>query len=240
VSAGLPAHLTAPAKLTLQLRVVGIRSDGYHLIEAEMVSLDLSDVIELGEGAGTRYVGPHAPVGGAIDDDLVGRALAMVGRTASATVTKNIPSGAGLGGGSSDAAAVLRWAGSDDLDAAARLGADVPFCVVGGRALVRGIGEQVEPLDHEDRTFTLLTPEVHCSTPAVYRRWDDLGGPTGENANDLMAAALSVAPELELARRELWEATGVEPRLAGSGSTWFVEGSFAGPGRVVTRTVDRD
>ena len=58
------------------------------------------------------------------------------------------------------------------------LGADVPFCLVGGRARVTGIGEVVEPLPSSRCTFTLLTPPVHCSTPAVYRAWDDLGGPT--------------------------------------------------------------
>ena len=59
---------------------------------------------------------------------------------------KRIPSGAGLGGGSADAAAVLRWAGVTDLEVAARLGADVPFCLVGGRARVTGVGEAVAPL----------------------------------------------------------------------------------------------
>ena len=94
--------------------------------------------------------------------------------------------------GSADAAAILRWAGFDDVEAAARLGADVPFCVLGGRARVTGIGEGVEPLPYEDRTFTLLTPPVHCATAAVYRAWDDLGGPEGPNGNDLEPAALAV------------------------------------------------
>ena len=74
------------------------------------------------------------------------RALAAVGRRAHVRLDKRIPVGAGLGGGSADAAAVLRWAGCDDLAVAASLGADVPFCLVGGRARVTGIGEVVEPL----------------------------------------------------------------------------------------------
>lgn len=235
----LPARLVAPAKLTLGLRVLGRRPDGLHLIEAEMVSLDLSDIIELDVGRGTRYVGPFAPREGMGDQDLVQRALDAAHRGAVAVITKRIPAGAGLGGGSSDAAAVLRWAGVEDLGVAARIGADVAFCLVGGRARVTGIGERVEPLAHEARTFTLLTPQIHCSTPDVYRRWDELGGPTDAGGNDLLPAALSVAPGLADARNELREASGLEPRLAGSGSTWFVEGSFAGPGLVVTRTVDR-
>jgi len=239
MTGALPSRLVAPAKLTLGLRVVGVRSDGLHLIDAEMVSLDLADTIELDVGRGTSYVGPFAPRGGMADQDLVQRALDVSHRSAAAVITKRIPAGAGLGGGSSDAAAVLRWAGVDDLDVAARVGADVAFCLIGGRARVTGIGDQVEPLAHECRTFTLLTPPIHCSTPEVYRRWDELGGPTDEGGNDLLPAALSVAPALAGARRALREVSGLEPRLAGSGSTWFVEGDFAGPGRVVTRTVDR-
>jgi 4-diphosphocytidyl-2-C-methyl-D-erythritol kinase len=150
---------------------------------------------------------------------------------------KRIPSGAGLGGGSADAAAVLRWAGWRDVAGAAVLGADVPFCLVGGRARVRGIGEVVEPRPWVERELTLLTPPLHCSTPAVYRAWDDLGGPQGANGNDLEPAALVVAPELARWRDALGEATGATPRLAGSGSTWFVEGAHPGADRVVVRTV---
>jgi 4-diphosphocytidyl-2-C-methyl-D-erythritol kinase len=150
---------------------------------------------------------------------------------------KVIPAGAGLGGGSSDAAAVLRWAGVVDLGLAAGLGADVAFCVHGGRARVRGIGELVEQLPFEPLTVTLLTPPLHCSTPVVYREWDAMGGPVGDHGNDLEPAALRAYPDLARWRDELAAVAGVRPRLAGSGSTWFVEGSYPGPGRVVTHTV---
>ena len=100
-----------------------------------------------------------------------------------------------------------------------------------------GIGEIIEPLPYAEQTFTLLTPPVMCSTPAVYAAWDRLGGPTGDHGNDLEPAALDVAPELARWRDELAEASGKRPRLAGSGSTWFVEGAFPGEGRVVTTTV---
>lgn len=235
-----PVHLVAPAKLTTSLRIVGRRADGYHLIEAEMVSLDLADDLEV-TGSDVievfhRDVSTGATVATGVDD-LVARALRAVDRVARVVVTKRIAPGAGLGGGSSDAAAVLRWAGCDDRDLAAAIGADVAFCLVGGRARVGGIGEVVEPLPARQATFTLLTPPVHCSTPAVYREWDRLGGPVGDNGNDLEPAAVSLVPELARWRDELGEATGARPRLAGSGSTWFVEGSFPGAGRVVTRTV---
>ena len=133
-----------------------------------MVSLDLADTLTFSDGDALEVHGSTADVP-ADDDNLVRQALRAVGRTAHVVLDKRIPSGAGLGGGSADAAAVLRWAGSTDLDLAAALGADVPFCLVGGRARVTGVGEQVEPLPFEPLTFTLLTPPVHCSTPAVYR-----------------------------------------------------------------------
>jgi 4-diphosphocytidyl-2-C-methyl-D-erythritol kinase len=228
--------VVAPAKLTRSLRITGVRDDGLHLLDAEMVALDLADELAFEPGDGLEVAGgtEDVPVG---DDNLVRRALVAVDRTALVRLRKRIPSGAGLGGGSSDAAAVLRWAGCDDLAVAARLGADVPFCLVGGRARVRGIGERVEPLPPVALTFTLLTPPVHCSTPAVYRAWDDLGGPTADGPNDLEPAALVVAPELVRWRDQLGQASGQVPVLAGSGSTWFVEGDHPGPGHVVVRTV---
>jgi 4-diphosphocytidyl-2-C-methyl-D-erythritol kinase len=236
-----PVTLVAPAKLTLSLRMTGLRDDGYHLIDAEMVTLDLVDTLEVTEGAdGLQIVDaatglPHAV--GTGEDNLVRRSLALAGRRASVVVTKRIPAGAGLGGGSADAAAVLRWAGHTDLVSAARLGADIAFCLVGGRARVTGIGEVIEPLPYVERTLTLLTPPFGCSTPAVYRAWDELGGPTGDHGNDLEPAALVVAPELAQWRDRLADASGQRPRLAGSGSTWFVEGAHPGDGRVVVRTL---
>ena len=225
------------AKLTLSLRVVGVRDDGLHLIDAEMVTLDLADTLTLTEGQGVTFTGPH---GGSLEagEDLVTRALALVGRSAAVEVDKRIPAGAGLGGGSADAAAVLRWAGHADVHEAAALGADVPFCVLGGRARVTGIGEVLEPLPFVERTFTLLTPPEHCPTAPVYAAWDELGGPTGPNGNDLEPAALSVRPELVRWRDELEAASGSVPMLAGSGSTWFVEGACPGEGRRVVRTTE--
>lgn len=236
----LIARLVAPAKLTVSLRMTGLREDGYHLIDAEMVSLSLADEIELHDGSGVEVIdetngGLPIALGA---DNLVSRALVLAGRDAHVRIRKRIPAGAGLGGGSSDAAAVLRWAGMVDPRRAATIGADVAFCVVGGRARVTGIGEVIEPLPYVKRSYTLLTPPFGCSTPAVYRRWDELGGPRGDHGNDLEPAALAVEPRLARYRDELGESTGQRPRLAGSGSTWFVEGAYPGPGRVVATTVD--
>lgn len=233
----------APAKLTVSLRVTGVRADGYHMIDAEMVTLDLADTLEFdpsGEGIELVYAGPAAANPGLAvstgPDNLVARALELVGRRARVRITKRIPAGAGLGGGSADAAAVLRWAGCDDLDLAARLGADVPFCLLGGRARVGGIGDVVQPLPPVRRSFTLVLPPLSCPTVDVYRAWDRLGGPTGPGSNDLEGAAVEVVPELAAWRDVLADATKTRPQLAGSGSTWFVDGAFPGPGRVVVTT----
>ena len=250
--------IEAPAKLTLSLRVTGVRADGYHLIDAEMVSLDLCDDIHIrgrrgaersdlstpsrpgsdstapsSESSDSIHLAIEGPYAEGIDVDetnLVHRALRSLGRTAHVTVTKNIPHGGGLGGGSTDAAAIFRWAGrttSDDVIASAAIGADVPFCVHGGRAAVSGIGEIVQALPHEDRTFTLIIPPLRVSTPAVYAAWDELGGPTGDNGNDLEPAAIHVEPRLALWRDRIQDACGLRPTLAGSGATWFVPGDHS-------------
>lgn len=225
--------LVAPAKLTVSLRVTGVRDDGYHLLDAEMLTIDLVDELTFDDGDELTVSGYDVAVD---DTNLVRRALTLVGRTARVHLDKRIPPGAGLGGGSADAAAVLRWAGVDDVDVAARLGADVPFCLRGGRARVTGIGEVVEPLPLEARTYTLLIPPFGCDTASVYRAWDSLGGPSGDGTNDLETAALMVEPRLAEWRDRLGDATGQQPMLAGSGSTWFVNGEHAGDGRVVVRT----
>jgi 4-diphosphocytidyl-2-C-methyl-D-erythritol kinase len=262
---GLSVDL-APAKLTLSLRVTGVRADGYHLLDAEMVSLDLADELTFSDGSGLEVVDarpgadaspdpapvaaggtglrPGVPAAPGLppgvpdgDDNLVLRALRAVSRDAHVRLIKRIPAGGGLGGGSADAAAVLRWAGVDDVALAATLGADVPFCLRGGRARVSGIGDELAPLPFVERMFTLVTPPFGCSTEAVYRAWDELGGPTAAGPNDLEPAALRVEPGLARWRERLGEATGQDPALAGSGSTWYVEGSYPGAGRVVARTV---
>ena len=208
----------APAKLTLSLRITGVRDDGYHLIDAEMVTLDLADTLRIDpHRTGLTASGPFA-AGLPLDDtNLVAKALRLGGRRAGVDVHKAIPHGGGLGGGSADAAAVLRWTGFTDLVAASRLGADIPFCIVGGRARVRGIGEIVEPLAPEPLDLTLVIPPLHVSTPAVYRAWDDIGGPTADGPNDLEPAALHAVPELAEWRTRIARAAGVVPTLAGSG-----------------------
>ncbi len=157
------------------------------------------------------------------------RALAACGRRASVRLTKRIPLGGGLGGGSADAAAVLRWAGCADAAVAARLGADVPFCVVGGRARVEGVGERVTPLPFEARDYLLLLPPFGVDTAAVYRAWDehpshDAAQRAGGGCAGGRAAPGGLAGRAGRAGRRR-----ADPR-PGSGSTWFVEGGPAEAG----------
>ncbi len=237
-------QLLAHAKLTVSLKLVGLRDDGFHLVDAEMVSLDLADTLTFSEGSGITIVMEDSAAGGlsvsATEDNLVARALNALDRQAHVDIVKRIPAGGGLGGGSADAAAVFRWAqrtATADVIAASKLGADVSFCIVGGRARVTGIGENIEPLPYLARTFTLCTPPFGVSTPAAYQAWDQLGGPVSDGANDLEAGALVVEPRLKTYRDLLGNLSGIQPMLAGSGSTWFVEGAFEGEGLIVAHTV---
>ncbi len=216
----------SPAKLTLTLAVAGVRDDGYHLIDAQMVSLELCDTITITESQDIRISveGPFAHGVPTDETNLVHKALVLAQRTAHVHIVKNIPHGGGLGGGSTNAAAILRWANFTDLNAASALGADIPFCMVGGRAQVGGIGEIVHSLEFVPRDITLIIPPVHVSTPAVYRMWDQLGGPESDFDNDLEPAALAAVPELAMWRDRIEQAIGQRPRLAGSGATWFVHG----------------
>ena len=247
-------NVTAHAKLTLNLRVTGVRDDGYHIIDSEMVSLDLCDTLSISprnDGESTlRVDGAYADGVGTGPDNLVRKALVAAGRCADVVLTKNIPHGGGLGGGSADAAAVLRWAGFTDLAAASRIGADIPFCMIGGRARVSGIGEVVEALPHENLDITLVIPPFGVSTPLVYATWDSIGSPRHEGSpqgvNDLEPAALVAEPRLLRVRDRIADAAGTRPLLAGSGSTWFLRGHYdwlaeALPEStvVLTRTVDR-
>ncbi len=237
--------LIAPAKLTLSLRVMGIRQDGFHLIDAEMVTLELADELTIDQSRtgieisgkfaddlspSTSHASPNSS-SFTTNDNLAVRALRLANREAHISITKNIPSGGGLGGGSADAAAILRWAGFTDLATAAKLGADIAFCMIGGRARVSGIGEIVNPLKKVAREITLVVPPFRVSTREVYHAFDQLTDfcktplkHTG--VNDLEPAAIKVEPRLAIWKDKIAQASGAEPTLAGSGSTWWLDGNF--------------
>lgn len=216
-------RVDASAKVTLSLRVVGRRADGYHDIDALMVSVtEPHDTLEIEEASETSLVvdGPFAG-GVPIDEsNLVWRALDAMGVRAAVRLHKGIPNGAGLGGGSADAAAVLRAFGAVP-EVAADLGADVPFCMSGGAARVRGIGEVIEPVEKPESFVVIATPRFSCATADVYRAWDELGGPH-DGPNELESAAHRVEPRLAAFRRAIEDAIGLSPVLAGSGSSYAI------------------
>lgn len=232
------ASSAAAAKLTVSLAVTGVRSDGYHLISAEMVSVDLFDYVSVVPSESSSVV-IEDPTGrlallearfGSIPldrDNIAIRALERCGAKGAVRIIKNIPFGAGLGGGSSDAAAVLRMLGrSDDLVLAGALGADVPFCLRGGRAFVGGIGEEIAPLDHCDESFVLFLVPIVISTADVYRCFDSVGPGPDPGRNHLLHAALVVSPELGSVKSMVERELGIELDLAGSGSTLFWRGTL--------------
>ena len=222
-------RVLAPAKLTWSLEITGTRPDGYHLIRAEMVTLDLADELTIEDADTTLVEWPrwvaYAPE--PTERNTIETALELVGRTAHVRLDKRIPVQGGLGGGSADAAAILRWAGFSDLAGAATIGADVPFCVVGGRAIVTGVGEIVEPLEFIERTVTLIVPSnLRVSTHECYRAYDDLiaRGHRPSGRNHLREAACSIEPRLGETLEWLARETGLAVQLCGSGSTMFVDG----------------
>ena len=189
----LPVTVEAPAKLTLSLRVTGVRDDGYHLVDAVMVSLDLADTLVIGPGddlvVEAAATGLDVP---ASDDNLVRRALAAVGRQADVRLVKRIPAGGGLGG------RLLRRRRGPALGGGRRPRRGRVARAPTSRSASEGDGPgspasatSLDPLPFEPATYTLVVPPFGCATPAVYREWDAMGGPTADGPNDLEPAALA-------------------------------------------------
>lgn len=180
--------LLANAKLNLYLDITGKREDGYHLLETVMQSVDLCDIITLklqGNGISITCSDPEIPCD---EKNICYTAARLFGNAVGENINalihieKRIPHGAGMGGGSADAAAVLTGLNRLFKDAlskerlmklAAGLGADVPFCIEGGLKLCRGIGDELhnaEPLP--ERVYLAVMPDFRCSTKEAYEQWD--------------------------------------------------------------------
>lgn len=264
------AHLTpvvrlAPAKLNLTLSVVGRRPDGFHDLHSVFVPLGLHDVLTL---APSRAAGRSDTLhvsgldAGPLGDNLVLRAIAAArmavgegpGRPATpplaARLEKRIPVAAGLGGGSSDAAAAFdgaleAWAASSDLDeerrrrAAATIGSDVPFFLHGGPALVEGRGERVTPLTgvHGHPGILLVTPSVAVRTPDVFAVFDGARG-SGDGSVRMTSAHLAQELGNGLSATDLLARAGV---LASANdllaAVVLVEPGLVGVRRALTRVL---
>ncbi len=249
-----PLEIMAGSKVTLSLRVLGVRPDGFHELDGLVVMFDEPHdllVAVYGErGTRLRVTGPAAGDVPSDRTNLVARALHALGtvtsraRDVEITVKKGIPLGAGLGGGSSDAAAVLRafgkrWKAPFDevMRIGADIGSDVPVCILGGAARMTGRGEHVKPVRLPTLRVLVVVPPFSLSTPDVYRAYDEHGGATPARevpappelasllptlVNDLEPAAELVDGRLGEFRRELEGASGLSPLLAGSGSAYVM------------------
>lgn len=228
----------------MNLRVIGRRDDGMHLIESEMVSISLYDEIVVNTSNSSRtnelmvkdvlelvesgFVFDSIPLG---QENLVFQAMRLCDVNWSVVINKRIPPGAGLGGGSSDAAAILRF-GANEVNTfdLASLGADVPFCYQVTRAQVSGIGEHIEQLPPKTQNFVLFLIPLVIPTKAVYAAFDLLASKQTRNEssqrNHLEEAALMVCPELLDYRSLIAGKINKLPNLAGSGSTYFSEGTL--------------
>jgi 4-diphosphocytidyl-2-C-methyl-D-erythritol kinase len=181
---GLPAPWPAPAKLNLCLHIVGRRADGYHLLQTAFQFIDLADELRFFQrpsGVIDRLGGLHdVPA----EKDLVVRAARLLATHAGTNtgvaieVVKNIPTQAGLGGGSSDAATTLvalnrLWRTGLDVDSLARLGlqlgADVPVFVRGHAAWAEGVGEVLTPIDPPENSYLVLKPQAAVSTAEIFQ-----------------------------------------------------------------------
>lgn len=196
----------APAKINRELRVGARRGDGYHEVFSRLVSIDLADVVEVTAGGGTLELSCTGLAVPSDESNLVARAARALaerlGRAPDARIRlqKRVPVGAGLGGGSSDAARTLElldelWSARlprpELADIAASLGSDVPFFLVGGEADVSGRGERVAARpDSEPVELLILVPPVAMSTADVYAAYDRLTPGSGDRR---VPAALEVA-----------------------------------------------
>lgn len=250
--------LNANAKINLGLDVTGLRDDGYHLVRMIMQEIDLHDdiVIEKADSDGIELILQNTDLP-ADQSNLAYRAAALLKESFSLpggvriTLSKNIPVAAGLAGGSTDAAAVLK--GMNELFSLGlstealckyglRLGADVPFCILGGTALSEGIGELLTPLSAmPDCHLLLVKPAVGVSTAQVYHDLDavenpkhpdidaqllalkekDLSSLCAHMENILETVTIPLHPVISEIKEDLLSAGAIQSLMSGSGPTVF-------------------
>lgn len=232
----------ARAKINLSLHVTGQREDGYHLLDSIVGFADFGDHLTFEKSDVTEFVveGPFAngvPLDGA---NLVLQAAELMDCPAKIRLEKNLPPASGIGGGSADAAATLRglaklWDHTlPDKDAILSLGADVPVCMTSGFQRMRGIGEEIAPIELADMFIVLVNPNEPVSTAEIFRnlprKENESIGPKHNSTelewlllqrNDLQSAAQTLQPKITECIASL-EATAPQlVRMSGSGATCF-------------------
>lgn len=241
----------APAKVNLSLKVLGKRDDGFHELESLMTPLDLADTLhfEKAESYSLRCETPGVPLD---ESNLVTKAVRVfeqnTGKSCQWAITleKNVPHGAGLGGGSSDAATTLlvlnelekaNFSAADLASMAAEIGSDIPFFIHQQTCMVAGRGEHVEPVQIPNLSGTdmlLLKPSFGVSTPDAYKNClnaEPLPGvyyapqqlPWGEIYNDLEKPVFQ--KHRFLAEMKVWllgQSEVTAAMMSGSGSTMMV------------------
>ncbi|UWQ22865.1 4-(cytidine 5'-diphospho)-2-C-methyl-D-erythritol kinase [Jannaschia sp. W003] len=228
----------APAKVNLALHVTGRRFDGRHELDSLVAFADVGDRLCLAPGDGLRVDGPFAAGVPTDGTNLVLRALRAAGAPRAVALRKNLPHPAGIGGGSSDAAAALRAVGAVlDVDTLMALGADLPVCMPARAARMRGAGERVEPVAMPPLHAVLVNPGVPVPTGAVFaalerRDGSAMGAVPDVDAeglvrwlagcrNDLQAPARATAPAVGEGLDALRAAGATLARMSGSGATCF-------------------
>jgi len=241
--------LRSPAKLNLFLHIVGRRADGYHLLQSVFQLIDWCDTIHLKliPQNEIRRIDPIAGV--EPENDLVVRAAKLlkdfcqIESGVEISLQKEIPMGAGMGGGSSDAATTL--IGLNTLwnlklnqktlcELGLQLGADVPFFIFGKNAFVEGIGEQIQEIDLETRDFLVIFPNQGIPTISIFQDPEltrnhgqitidgFLASPWSDLSNDCQVVAMQICPQVKQALDWISQAVpGSEPRMSGSGSSVF-------------------
>lgn len=232
----------APAKLNLALHVTGQREDGYHLLDSLVVFAGVGDSLRLTSGPlALTTSGPFA-AGLSVRENLCLDAARFAGAEVQIELTKNLPVASGIGGGSADAAAVLRGLarmGVSQPEKVERLGADVPVCLAGRPARMRGIGEVLDPLPElPDLFLVLVNPRKAVATPDIFRtlaRKDNSPLPDLPASfdlaelinyldacrNDLQEPAIALCPVIAKVLRALDDEGALLSRMSGSGATCF-------------------
>ena len=232
--------LPCPAKLNLFLHVTGRRDDGYHELQTLFQLLDWGDTLHIAPRSDGELVFEGPDLGIPTEDNLVMRAarkLQRKGQGATLRLTKVVPSGGGLGGGSSDAATTLLglnrlWGLGLTLDELAELGrelgADVPVFVQGHSAWAEGVGELLTPVDLPERWYLVLRPDCAIATAEIFshRELTRNSSPitiaaffAGDSRNDCQNVACELYPEVAKALK--WLGNFGEARLTGTGSACF-------------------